>query len=203
MDETVLELYRGIEFCADSTLLNYACQIELGTSSEREWQIVQLLVEIEILPLPYFTAYKRFYNYIANTTEWNLKPLKDKLANTEYYHNVLRGMDSQLENPTYKQLLDFQNFVQADFAETTCPIDNLELVQFAKPQHQISLDIVTCRDFVHGTKQLKESFMNKVRSLQNIGWKHLAFDEEEMRTHRVVDIIRNVQEVEEGYVEDQ
>jgi len=82
LDESLMELYRGVEFEADNSLLYYACQIELSNSSEREWQIIQLLAEIEVLPLPYFTAYQRFYNYIKATTDWNLTPLADKLKNT-------------------------------------------------------------------------------------------------------------------------
>jgi len=61
-------------------------------------------------------------------------------------------------------------------AESDCPIENIEIAHFAYPTHQISLDIVTSREYITGTKKLKETYMNKVRSLQNLGWKHLAFD---------------------------
>lgn len=90
MDEALLDMYKGIELEADSTLLYYASQIELHTSSEREWQIIQCTAHIEHIPLPYFVAYKRFYNYIKSTTKWNLTPVADKLRNTEYYFNVMR-----------------------------------------------------------------------------------------------------------------
>ena len=68
MDESLLENYKQIELYSDTTLLYYACQLELNNSSEREWQIIQCLVHIDTLPLPYFTAYKRFFNYIKSTT---------------------------------------------------------------------------------------------------------------------------------------
>lgn len=45
--------------------------------------------------------------------------------------------------------------------------------------------------------------MNKVRSLRNIGWKHLAFDEGELREISLVDFIKNVQDSYLPYVEEQ
>ena len=57
------------------------------------------------------------------------------------------------------------------------PIDNLELAHFGFPLHQVSLDIVTKKDFIPGTNQFKESYLSKVNSLKNIGWKHLAYSE--------------------------
>lgn len=45
--------------------------------------------------------------------------------------------------------------------------------------------------------------MNKVRSLRNIGWKHLAFDEGEVRALPLVDFIKNVQDSYLPYVEEQ
>ena len=45
--------------------------------------------------------------------------------------------------------------------------------------------------------------MNKVRSLRNIGWKHLAFDEGEVRALPLVDFIKNVQDSFLPYVEEQ
>lgn len=143
MDEGLLEYYKAIELEADSTLLYYASQIELHTSSEREWLIIQLSVMLEHIPLPYFTAFKRFYNYIKSTTEWKLTPLEDKLKNTEYYYNVMRLYDSISEVKPYKGLRSFESFSGLRFAELGCPIENLELAHFAFPQHQVSLDIVT------------------------------------------------------------
>lgn len=143
MDEALLEHYKGIELEADSTLLFYACQIELHTSSEREWLIVQLAVLLDHIPLPYFTAYKRFFNYIKTTTEWKLTPFEDKLRNTEYYYNVMRLYDTISEVKSYKGFRSFERFSGIHFAELGCPIENLELSHFAFPLHQVSLDIVT------------------------------------------------------------
>ena len=81
MDESLLQLYKGIEFEADSSLLYYAAQIELNTSSQREWQIIHCITALDQLPLPYYVAYKRFFNYIKATTTWNLTPLEEKLTN--------------------------------------------------------------------------------------------------------------------------
>ena len=44
---------------------------------------------------------------------------------------------------------------------------------------------------------------NKVRSLRNIGWKHLAFDEEEVRAIPLPAFIKNVQDSYLPYVEEQ
>jgi hypothetical protein len=106
-------------------LLFYACQIELHTSSEREWLIIQLSVLLEHIPLPYYPAYRRFYNYIKSTTEWNLTPLFDKLRNTEYYYNVMRLYDTISEAKPYKALRAYEVFTSVRFAELGCPIENL------------------------------------------------------------------------------
>lgn len=97
----------------------------MHTSSEREWLIIQLSVLLEYIPLPYFTAFKRFYNYIKSTTEWNLTPLEDKLKNTEYYYNVMRLYNTIAEVKPYKGLRSFENFSGLRFAEKGCPIENL------------------------------------------------------------------------------
>jgi hypothetical protein len=80
---------------------------------------------LEHIPLPYFTAYKRFYNYVKSTTEWNLTPLQDKLRNTEYYYSVMRLYDSISEVKTYQGLRSFEEFAGVRFAELGCPIENL------------------------------------------------------------------------------
>jgi hypothetical protein len=67
----------------------------------------------------------------------------------------------------------------------------------------VSLDIVTKKQYIPGTAQFKESYMNKVRSLRNIGWKHLAFDEGEVKESPLVAFIRNVQDCYLPYVEEQ
>jgi hypothetical protein len=64
-------------------------------------------VLLDHIPLPYFAAFKRFYNYIKATTEWKLTPLEDKLKNTEYYYNVMRLHDSISEVKPYKGLRSF------------------------------------------------------------------------------------------------
>jgi tRNA U38,U39,U40 pseudouridine synthase TruA len=97
----------------------------MHTSSEREWLIIQLAVLLEYIPLPYFSAFKRFYNYIKTTTEWNLTPLEDKLKNTEYYYNVMRLYNTIAEVKPYKGLRSFENFSGLRFAEKGCPIENL------------------------------------------------------------------------------
>jgi len=40
---------------------------------------------------------------------------------------------------------------------------------------------------------LKQTFMNKVKSLKNLGWKHLAFDEGELKATPIGNIISNIQ----------
>ena len=45
--------------------------------------------------------------------------------------------------------------------------------------------------------------MNKVRSLQNIGWKHLSYDYEQLGNLPIMDQIRNIQVAYEGYEEEQ
>lgn len=45
--------------------------------------------------------------------------------------------------------------------------------------------------------------MNKVRSLKNIGWKHLAFSEDEMKQLNLANFIQNIQVANEPYVEEQ
>lgn len=80
---------------------------------------------------------------------------------------------------------------------------NLELCHFGYPIHQVSLDIVSKRDFIPGTTQLKETYMNKVRSLKNIGWKHLAFTEDQLKGITLIQGIENIQKCYEGYEEEQ
>lgn len=67
----------------------------------------------------------------------------------------------------------------------------------------MSLDIVTKKEYIPGTTQFKETYMNKVRSLRNIGWKHLAFDETEVRQLPLTHFIKNVQDSYLPYVEEQ
>ena len=67
---------------ADNTMLGYFCELELANSSSREWEIIHRITDLDIIPVRYFQLYKRFYNSIKVSTEWNLKPFEDKLANT-------------------------------------------------------------------------------------------------------------------------
>lgn len=45
--------------------------------------------------------------------------------------------------------------------------------------------------------------MNKVKSLKNLGWKHLAFDEGELKATPIGNIISNIQQSFLPYVEEQ
>lgn len=99
--------------------------------------------------------------------------------------------------------MEFEKFTGAKLATTVCPIGNLELTQFAHANLQISLDFVPKREMITGTSQPKESYMNKVRSLQNIGWKHLGFGWEEASKSSLLDVIKNVQDMHEGFEEEQ
>lgn len=65
---------------------------------------MQCLAHIDTLPLPYFTAFKRFYNYIKATTEWDLTPLADKLKNIEYYHSAMRQYETINRIRSYRKL---------------------------------------------------------------------------------------------------
>lgn len=202
-DEAALELYKAIELESDSTLLYYASQIELAQSSEREWQIIQCLAHLEFIPLPYYIAFRRFYNSIKVSTKWNLTPIAEKLRNTQYYFNVMRLYDSMYGVLTYRQIRQFEEFTKVSMTDKGAPIENLQLAHFAFPAHQVSLDIITPRDYIPGTKQLKQTYLNKVRSLKNIGWKHLAYDEQELRSTPAGNIISNIQESFLPYVEEQ
>lgn len=204
LDEGLMELYKGVELQADTSLLYYACQVELSNSSEREWQIVQLLAEIEVLPLPYWAAYQRFFNYIRATTDWNLTPLADKLRNTEYYYSAMRQYDSiSRSSRSYRRLREFERFAGVTFAQKGAPINNLELAHFGFPTHRVSLDIIGRKQYVPGSSEVKQSYMNKVRSLRNMGWKHLAFSEEQLRDEDLGQIVANIQGCFKDYVEEQ
>jgi hypothetical protein len=57
------------------------------------------------------------------------------------------------------------------------PIDNVEIVQFSYTRYQVSIDVMGEEAFVPGMGILKESYRNKIRSLGNIGWKHVVLRE--------------------------
>ena len=44
----------------------------------------------------------------------------------------------------------------------------------------MSIDVVTESSFVPGTDKLKESYRNKLKSLENLGWKHVVFRHKEI-----------------------
>lgn len=158
---------------------------------------------LDHIPLPYYPAFRRFHNYIKATTDWNLTPLHEKLLNTEYYYDVMRLYDSHSQVKPYKALREYEKFTSVSFIARGAPVENLELAHFAYPEHQVSLDIVTKKDYLPGTTQFKETYMNKVRSLKNIGWKHLAFDEDEIKGIPLFHFIKNVQDCYLPYVEEQ
>ena len=54
---------------------------------------------------------------------------------------------------------------------------------------------------VPGTTDLKQTYRNKLRSLKNIGWRHVVFTEDQLKTLKLVDIIGNVQSSYKPYIE--
>lgn len=77
----------------------------------------------------------------------------------------------------YLQIYKFQKFTDIKVLPKPfvmgCPIKNVEFCEFALPHYQISVDVVTDVERIRGTKNLKGSFEAKIKSLENIGWKHL------------------------------
>lgn len=67
----------------------------------------------------------------------------------------------------------------------------------------MSLDILDKKYFVPGTTELKQTYRNKVLSLRNLGWKHLAYTEDQLRDESLTQIIANIQTCYEPYVEEQ
>lgn len=107
-----------------------------------------------------------------------MTPIEEKLRNTEYYYDVKRGKDQFFHVAFYKNFMKHLKFTgQNSPFEHTSPIDNVELGQFANSTYQVSVDIVNESAFVPGTDSLKESYRNKIRSLENIGWKHVILRE--------------------------
>lgn len=82
-----------------------------------------------------------------------------------------------MDKSMFSQIKKFQDFSNIKVLpkpfKIGCPINNLEFGEFALPQYQISVDIVTDVEKIRGTKELKGSYEIKIRSLENIGWKHL------------------------------
>lgn len=56
---------------------------------------------------------------------------------------------------------------------------------------------------IPGTNDLKLTYRNKMRSLKNIGWKHLVFTEDQLKGLELYSIIGNVQNSYKPYVESQ
>lgn len=45
------------------------------------------------------------------TTDWDLTPIEQKLRNTEYYFDVLRGTDKFHNIPVYRDLMKYFKFM--------------------------------------------------------------------------------------------
>jgi hypothetical protein len=56
---------------------------------------------------------------------------------------------------------------------------------------------------VPGTTELKQTYRNKMRSLKNIGWKHIVFTEGQLKELDLFNIVANVQTSYLTYVESQ
>lgn len=73
MTDDIFELYKSIQIDSDSTILHYFCEIELSRSSEREWEVLRNLAELNHIPLPYYQSMRRFYNYMrVAAPDWDL-----------------------------------------------------------------------------------------------------------------------------------
>lgn len=55
------------------------------------------------------------------------------------------------------------------------PINNSEFVMFADEVHQISIDFANDSDCIPGTQKLRPYCRQKMKFLEDIGWKHLIF----------------------------
>ena len=124
MTDDVFELYKSIQIEADSTVLFYFCLIEMTRSSEREWEVLRNLAELNHVPIPYYQAVRRFYYYMrVSAPEWDLTPIEEKLKNTEFYYNALRGTDQFYNVTFYRNLMKYFKFsTQISPFEHTLPI---------------------------------------------------------------------------------
>ena len=171
---------------ADNTLLAYFCRLEFMNSSGREWQIMHLMSELEELPLRYFQDYKRFFNYVRITApDWDLQPIEEKLTNTEIFYSADRLETYSMDKPSYRKWKSFASFAQNgvlpySLFKMGMPIKNIEFADFMVWDYQVSVDIVTDVERIPGTRDLKGSFLAKVKSLENIGWRHLYIFEEDI-----------------------
>lgn len=131
------------------------------------------------IPIPHYQAVRRFYQYMkVSAPEWDLTPIEEKLKNTEFYYDALRAKDSFYHIKFYNNMQKYFDFsTQISPFEHTLPIENFELTQFGSAAYQVSVDVVNEKAFVPGTDTLKESYRNKVRSLTNLGWKHVVLRE--------------------------
>lgn len=125
------------------------------------------LAEINHIPMPYYQAVRRFYNYMrVAAPEWDLTPIEEKLKNTEFMFDAKRGKDKFFKVNFYQGLMKYFKFSeQISPFEHTFAIDNLEVAQFGNTALQVSVDVVNETAFVPGTDSLKESYRNKLRSL--------------------------------------
>lgn len=71
------------------------------------------LAEINHVPIPYYQAVRRFYHYMrVAAPEWDLTPIEEKLKNTEFYFNAMRGKDKFFSISFYKNLNKYFTFSQ-------------------------------------------------------------------------------------------
>ena len=90
-----------------------------------------------------------------------------------------------MDKPSYRKWKDFARFAQNAIMPYSqfklgMPIKNIEFADFMLWDYQISVDIVTDVERIPGTTDLKGSFEAKVKSLENIGWRHLYVFEEDI-----------------------
>ena len=130
---------------------------------------------------------------MKHTTDWDLTPLDEKHENMDLYYNVNR-LDEKVarEYPFYRNLKDFMSFIENESRDARgylqkaqkqpklitnsaigCPVKNLEFVMFTLPSYEISIDVVSSKDFLPGGEVLKEEFYQKIDALESVGWQHL------------------------------
>ena len=113
MTDDIFELYKSIQIDSDSTILHYFCEIEMSRSSEREWEVLRNLAELNHIPIPYYQSMKRFYNYMrVAAPDWDLTAIEEKLKNTEFMFDAKRGRDKFFKAHFYGGLMKYFNFSQ-------------------------------------------------------------------------------------------
>jgi hypothetical protein len=207
-DEAAHQLYTEVPIEALSTELSFFCRLEMMNSSGREWEVIHRLSDLEYVPLPHFQDYKRFYNYVSVIAQdWDLECIKYKLENTEFFHNVQRYESGSLDKQFYANIRSFQKFSNLKGLpqpfKMGVAIKNTEFVEFALPSYQISLDIITDVERIRGTQELKGSYLRKIKSLENLGWKHLYVFKEDIESLNPNQFFDYIHSVCEQYFEEQ